>query len=353
MAKRTYLTLDGLRGIAALIIVSVHWHRLFGDFDWPAGALAVDLFFCLSGFVLAHAYEAKLPSGAWAFVKARFVRLYPLYILGTALGVIVAILMMRFDVGATEWTAASFWTALPLALVMLPSPSGRLFPFDGPMWSIFFELLINIVWAAFWKPLRSTRVLVWVIALSGVGFIVCSILTQSGNMGRTHDGIIGGLFRVSYSFFLGVLLYRFHRTWALPKVPPLILMAALPAILFVPMSLAGTVFVVLFVLPWLVLLGSQVEPSRYVAPLCRNVGAASYATYALHVPAYLLGYAAMLHLFRIDLADYAPWSGIVLLPPFVIACILLTRYYDAPVRKLLAPPAVCPSSGISGTGLSH
>ncbi len=47
------------------------------------GGLAVDLFFALSGFVLAHAYEQKFERGmtAFDFMKIRFIRLYPLYIL--------------------------------------------------------------------------------------------------------------------------------------------------------------------------------------------------------------------------------------------------------------------------------
>jgi len=43
------------------------------------GYLAVDFFFMLSGFVLAHAYEERLRSGmkAWRFMRTRIIRLYP------------------------------------------------------------------------------------------------------------------------------------------------------------------------------------------------------------------------------------------------------------------------------------
>ncbi|MFX8945840.1 acyltransferase family protein, partial [Acinetobacter baumannii] len=63
MTRRSFATLDGLRGVAALLVVYHHEH-LAGIVGAPAGAyLAVDLFFLMSGFVIAHAYEARLEQG--------------------------------------------------------------------------------------------------------------------------------------------------------------------------------------------------------------------------------------------------------------------------------------------------
>jgi len=142
---RTYVTLDGLRGIAALSVVVLHCYRYFGDFTWSSAALAVDLFFVLSGFVLAYAYEAKLPTASGAFLKARLIRLYPLYLVGTLLGMIEALATMKYG-GPAAMDRATFWTSLPFSLAMLPTP-WQMYPFDGVMWSIFFELFINAVWA--------------------------------------------------------------------------------------------------------------------------------------------------------------------------------------------------------------
>src|SRR5205085_12699808 len=91
--RRVFHTLDGLRGIAALAIVLRHCDGFFGADVLPGSYLAVDLFFVLSGFVIAFAYEDRLASGlsAWRFAWVRVVRLYPLYVLGIALGGLVAI----------------------------------------------------------------------------------------------------------------------------------------------------------------------------------------------------------------------------------------------------------------------
>lgn len=82
--------LDGLRGIAALGIVIFHF------MEWiyaPAaniighGFLAVDFFFCLSGFVIAYAYDSRIKIiGIKEFFKSRLIRLQPMVILGSLLG---------------------------------------------------------------------------------------------------------------------------------------------------------------------------------------------------------------------------------------------------------------------------
>ncbi len=87
-ARRNYGTLDGLRGVAAIAVVVVHAPMLMGSIEAPSAGLAVDLFFVMSGFIIAHAYEGKLRDGMTAghFIALRLARLYPLYLLGLVLG---------------------------------------------------------------------------------------------------------------------------------------------------------------------------------------------------------------------------------------------------------------------------
>jgi peptidoglycan/LPS O-acetylase OafA/YrhL len=333
---RKYVTLDGLRGIAALSIVVLHCHRFTGDIGKPAAALAVDLFFVLSGFVLAFAYEAKLPAGSGAFLKARLIRLYPLYLVGTALGVIEALVGMRFGGGSQTWTWPQFWTSLPFAVTMIPAPGKTMYPFDGVMWSIFFELFINVVWAVFWKPLQSTRVLLAVIAASAVGLAFNVWVWHSETaLGMSWASFAGGAFRVSYSFFLGVVLFRFHKQWKLPKLPPIVLFAGLPAVLFLPLSPFAQLAVALCVLPWFVVLGAQVEPRGSLAYASRQLGIASYAVYAVHKRLYLLTYGFVLKALHVDLARFAPWPVVVFIAVLVPACLLLNKLVDEPARRWL------------------
>ena len=75
--RRSFVTLDGLRGIAALAVVTRHAPYFRNPFF--ESYLAVDFFFVLSGFVLAHAYGQRLRGNLSIldFVKIRIVRLYP------------------------------------------------------------------------------------------------------------------------------------------------------------------------------------------------------------------------------------------------------------------------------------
>ena len=86
--KRTFYGLDALRGIAAAVVVTRHAPALFGIGLFPNSSLGVDLFFVMSGFVIAHAYDQRIEKGLnWRqFLVIRAIRLYPLDLLGTALG---------------------------------------------------------------------------------------------------------------------------------------------------------------------------------------------------------------------------------------------------------------------------
>jgi len=82
--KRRFVTLDAMRGIAAFLVVLRHTGTTAGGWFPEYSYLAVDLFFILSGFVLAYAYDADFERGMGfsRFMKKRTLRLAPLYILG-------------------------------------------------------------------------------------------------------------------------------------------------------------------------------------------------------------------------------------------------------------------------------
>lgn len=58
-----YVTLDALRGVAALLVVWYHYNLNIGGLGLRFGYLAVDLFFILSGFVLAKSYDPRFQAG--------------------------------------------------------------------------------------------------------------------------------------------------------------------------------------------------------------------------------------------------------------------------------------------------
>lgn len=80
LGDRTFVTLDALRGIAAIAVVTFHFHEYFFQYT-NHGYLAVHFFYMLSGFVLSYAYQQRLDAG-WkcaAFLKTRLIRLYPMF----------------------------------------------------------------------------------------------------------------------------------------------------------------------------------------------------------------------------------------------------------------------------------
>src|ERR1700761_6040207 len=121
MARRTFETLNAMRGIAAIGVVLFHGRALWHGAVAPHGYLAVDIFFMLSGFVIAHAYEERLRLGLSVaeFAKIRIIRFYPLYALGLTLG-ITRYLMLKMAHNADALPTVDLVMATLTGLVFLP-----------------------------------------------------------------------------------------------------------------------------------------------------------------------------------------------------------------------------------------
>ena len=337
MPVKSFRTLHGIRGVAALCIVILHSPRLFG----PAPvflALAVDLFFALSGFVLAHAYEDRLRRGMTplAFLRQRWARLYPLYAVGFLLGVVHAVLCITYNSPTEHWSWRELYIALPFAAFMLPVPAVQgLFPLNGPMWSIFFELLANLLWVAFWRPLQSVRILFGTVLVCG-GLYVCALMyVEAPALGLTWTTFPGGLARVCYSFGAGLLVHRLRPRLRTPRVPPLMLMGVLPVMALLSPGPIVQLLSVLLVFPLVVLLGAGSEPRAATQGIYAALCKASYCVYVLHRPLAALLYAAALQFAGWRLEAIAPWGGLLFLAGLVAAGLVLTDVFETPARRWL------------------
>ncbi|MET0374054.1 MAG: acyltransferase, partial [Rhizorhabdus sp.] len=204
-----YFALDAMRGIAALLVVLYHCAEILPALKIQ-GHLAVDFFFALSGFVIARAYQDRLAAGLpfQRFALARVIRLYPLFLAGTLIGA------SRHVMGAVLNLpeAIPMGTLLPILLLnafMLPGPSPNeyIFPFDGPTWSLFFELIVNLAFGLFLFRWSAGRL--WVlVAVSGVVLGALTIQAGHSNLGWSWPTIPGGFARVFFSFTLGMLFSR-------------------------------------------------------------------------------------------------------------------------------------------------
>ena len=101
---QNFVLLDGLRGLGATLVLIGHILLVLGPIVVPGGAVIVDLFFLLSGFVIAFSYESRFATGMRAseFMLHRIVRLYPLYFLGIVLGYVLLQNMGDADTDAVE-----------------------------------------------------------------------------------------------------------------------------------------------------------------------------------------------------------------------------------------------------------
>lgn len=93
LTQPRYEILDGLRGVAAMLVIWYHFFEGFAtsptDQMMNHGYLAVDFFFVLSGFVIGYAYDGRWKNGkmtASRFMLRRVIRLHPMVILSVVLG---------------------------------------------------------------------------------------------------------------------------------------------------------------------------------------------------------------------------------------------------------------------------
>lgn len=128
-SKPHYELLDGLRGVAALLVVWYHLFEAFAtspvDQRFNHGYLAVDFFFLLSGFVIGYAYDERWGRGLRMrdFIKRRLIRLHPMVVLGALLGAAAF-----FVQGSVRWNgepSRPAWCLRHCSAACCSSPHGR------------------------------------------------------------------------------------------------------------------------------------------------------------------------------------------------------------------------------------
>lgn len=337
----TFDVLNGLRGIAALAVAAMHFFYYTVPLHPAIVAPAVDFFFILSGFVIAHAYGDDLTGrlGVGRFMLARVVRLYPLYLLGLVLG---AAAMATY-----QWLPDSrFWSQLAFALFMLPGPlafdhtNSDLFPLNFPCWSLFFELIANLAYALVARRL-SDRLLGVVIALGFVGLVASGVAFGTLDNGTVRPTFLGGLARVTFGFFAGVALYRLWRIRGtrIAVPPPALFVLLLAPLCFKPGPPVGWFYelaVVTLYLPAIVWLGACATARGGTLWLCAALGALSYPLYVLHAPVWTVVRAWDDRQFNEVLHGYAPWGGYLLIAGFGVLCWWLDKAVDYPLRRRLS-----------------
>lgn len=279
--------LEALRGLAAILVAVNHAAFLGGYPDALSlilrkSYLAVDLFFLLSGYVLARTYEHRMPA-APAFLFARFRRLWPPIAAGVA---VCTLFYVAQGVGL-----ATLVPYVVTGLAILPALA-FVIPLNPPAWSIFFELVANFAHALVFRRFPT-----WAL---GSAVAACAVWLVAAS--DVHGLDVGqgerfwlGFPRVAMSYLLGVALWRTlgdkPRTSA--RTGWLAVFAYAPLIVLVPLVLApvAEIVFVLFAGPLILLAVLSIGESR----MARLAGAFSFPLYALHYPVQMIGEASGLH----------------------------------------------------------
>jgi peptidoglycan/LPS O-acetylase OafA/YrhL len=339
-----FAVLDGMRGLAAFVVIADHVPAPTIGPLTPGRYLAVDFFFVLSGFVLAHAYGRRLEAGfsPAAFLKARLIRLYPLYVAGLCLGALLALLHMQ-----EAWIHGNILKVLvvfTLGLFFIPCPPSflppdmALFPFDGPAWSLFFELAVNAVYAVFAAQLFGIR-LGALLAFAAALLAVLAVSSGTLDGGWKWPNFSAGAARVAFSFFAGVAIYRLWSRRNLPGLHPAFAFAILAIVFAVPAEGAwrpvfdATAALVIF--PALVALSANSAPSEGAKRIFLTMGMLSYGVYVLHVPIYHLLRMGAGAIFHTQLEALGDGAILLVLIGAAAATSVAHVFYDVPVRRWL------------------
>ena len=345
-----FTTFDGLRGVAALLVVSRHVGPYFGPLSFPESFLAVDMFFLLSGFVIANAYARRLERGGfvWEFVKIRLIRLYPLYLAGLVIAVVLRLYMYGED--GDKWTLHMLIPTVLMGVLMLPGPPGETthgYSLNSPSWTLLPEIVMNLAYAVFFRWL-SKPVLMALIAVGAIGMGVAEITHGSLDVGYADHAEWATPFRMGFSFFTGVLIHRRlgdqrrHAPWtALACVA-----AVMIALMINPPDRLKPLYelsLALIGFPALIWVAARAEASGRLARAFSWLGLTSYAVYTLHAPVGLLLYQVLRRRNIIDVWSSAPWSGLVYLGVIALFAWGVDTVYDKPVRKWLSARLLKPA----------
>ena len=371
--KPRFDVLDGLRGVAALLVVV--YHITEGYAAGPLthmpnhGYLAVDFFFLLSGYVVGYAYDDRLTlMGTSGFAKRRLIRLHPMIVFGTILGMLLYYFSDGHpsfkDLSATPWWLLLLVGAWCSTLIPVPAALdirgwADFNPLNGATWSLVWEYIGNVLYILLFSRL-STRVLsLFTAGAAMLTLLLClnvdvfgvlearttAAYTVIGGWNFDADQVVIGFTRLLYPFMMGLLLSRMGQKVRL-RGNFVVCALLLIALLCMPRvggseearfwwNGAYEALCILVLFPIILLMGAGSGLSKVAETrVCNFLGRISYPLYVVHLPIVFvqMSWAAQ--------HPQAPLGAHIMTALFAVLISIATAYaalklYDEPLRKRL------------------
>ena len=371
-SKQRYEILDGLRGVAALMVIIFHFFELY-SFGNPSkqiinhGYLAVDFFYVLSGFVLGYAYDDRWDKMSyWDFYKRRLIRLHPMVIAGSLLGMCYFFLGECINSPNIESVnPLYFFLTIIMSILMIPCPAqmdirgwGETNSFNGPNWTLTYEYIVNILYSLIFRRLHT--IIIGILTLSSALLLVnltCNFdifnvmneresnkYTVIGGWSLTSCELCVGFTRLFYPYFAGYLVYRLKLKI---RIPYSFIICSIILITFLSMPRLEKegypifngiyeAIVIILIFPLVIIIGAgDTTKNEILTKICKFIGELSYPIYITHYPIIYMNSAWTSFHMKDSLFNKIMLSiGSFFI--MVFNAYSLIELYDKPVRKWLA-----------------
>lgn len=358
-SKPHYPILDGLRGVAALVVVIFHIceAHLPSHVNQPVnhGCLAVDFFFLLSGFVIGYAYDDRWKEMTLiGFFKRRLIRLQPMVIVGSVIG--AACFYFQDSALWPQIHTVPVWKVIGIMFIgctlvpILPRMDIRgleeMHPLNGAAWSLFWEYVGNFLYAVFLRKL-SRAALTILVLLSAVLLIQYGLTAKTGDMTGGWSikplQVRIGMTRLLFPFLAGLLM---SRTIKPRNIPHAFFWCSLLLIVFLSLPRLGgeTHFwmnglyeslTIIFIFPLVLYLGAGGKLTNALSTrVCRFLGDISYPIYITHYPLIYVYTGWASNHPHVGFWGALPYATALFVGSVGIAYASL-KWYDEPVRRWL------------------
>jgi len=335
ITKPHYEILNGLRGVAAVMVVAFHVvvdsyaenSQFIRDNILSHAYMAVDFFFMLSGFVIGYAYDDRWEKmSAGNFIKRRIFRLHPMVIFGTLLGLIL------FYFGASTifplirdvplWKVLLFAVMGMLLIPATPKMDIRgwkeMYTLDAPIWSLFYEYIANILYALFIRRFSKIALAILVTIAAGA---TCYLTLTNGD-------VIGGWEFSSH-------------TWSSLLLVAVLVVPRIGGDENIWMNGLYEAIVIIIVFPIIVLMGAGGDvKGKYTVKACKLLGDISYPVYLVNYP------LCYIHIGWLRLSDTGTetkytfaqvwWVSASVFVASILIAYLALKFFDEPIRKYLS-----------------